>query len=70
MQTKDEEIADIQKKIQQLESDKETAQAQFTETNQKLDETEKHATEVSIRIFILRQLAITEFTCEYFLLYE
>lgn len=48
MQTKDEEMAEIAKRIQQLETDKETAQTQFTETNQKLDETEKRATEVCI----------------------
>ncbi|KAF5398571.1 Tropomyosin [Paragonimus heterotremus] len=51
MQTKDEEMAEISKRIQQLETDKDTAQTQFEETNQKLDETEKRATEVSYSIF-------------------
>ncbi|OON18366.1 hypothetical protein X801_05780 [Opisthorchis viverrini] len=47
MQTKDEEIAEVQKRIQQLETDKESAQTLSAETNQKLEETEKRATEVS-----------------------
>ncbi|KAA0183776.1 Tropomyosin [Fasciolopsis buskii] len=55
MQTKDEEMAEIAKRIQQLETDKETAQTQFTETNQKLDETEKRATEAD-RTSLVEQL--------------
>ncbi|KAA3682277.1 uncharacterized protein DEA37_0008803 [Paragonimus westermani] len=51
MQTKDEEMAEISKRIQQLETDKDTAQTQFEETNQKLDETEKRAAEVSSSTF-------------------
>lgn len=47
MQTKDEEAAEVIKKIQQVDTDKETAQTQLAETNTKLEETDKRATEVS-----------------------
>lgn len=47
MQTKDEEISEVIKKITQFETDKETSQATLNETNTKLEETEKRASEVN-----------------------
>ncbi|RTG80827.1 tropomyosin 1, partial [Schistosoma bovis] len=48
MQTKDEEAAEVIKKIQQVDTDKETAQTQLAETNTKLEETDKRATEIRL----------------------
>lgn len=40
-------MSDIVKRYQGLEAEKEAAEAQLTETNQKLEDTEKRAQEVS-----------------------
>ncbi|VDN34263.1 unnamed protein product [Dibothriocephalus latus] len=47
MMKKDEEIGEISKRLTALEAEKESSEAQLAETNQKLEDTEKRATEVS-----------------------
>ena len=48
MEKKDEEISELQKKINQFKQDGSIASEQLTETNAKLEATEKRATEVSL----------------------
>ncbi|VDO03017.1 unnamed protein product [Rodentolepis nana] len=45
MSKKEEEMADVVKRYQSLEAEKEAAESQLTETNQKLEDTEKRAQE-------------------------
>lgn len=46
MSKKEEEMADVVKRYQGLETEKDTAETQLTDTNQKLEDTEKRAQEV------------------------
>lgn len=47
MSKKEEEMGDVVKRYQSLEAEKEAAETQLAETNQKLEDTEKRAQEVS-----------------------
>lgn len=67
MEKKDEEIADLQKKINQFKQDTAIATEQLGETNSKLEATEKRATEVSHELLVLFEKIICNahrWTCE------